>query len=72
MFDHIPDGLNPNATGWLVYDKSEDLPPPVVLGNFYAFDDFTLVPYDGEALFENANNSITLNFMMGNLDNGVN
>ncbi|MCJ1384904.1 hypothetical protein MMC17_008022 [Xylographa soralifera] len=72
MFDHVPPGLNPNATGWLVYDKSEELPPPALLGNFYPFDDFTLVPHDREALFENVDHSITLNFMMGNLDDGAN
>ncbi|MCJ1285277.1 hypothetical protein MMC26_004617 [Xylographa opegraphella] len=72
MFDHVPLGLNPNATGWLVYDESEELPPPVLLEDFYPFDDFNLVPYDREALFENVDHSITLNFMMGNLDDGAN
>ncbi|MCJ1404425.1 hypothetical protein MMC11_007650 [Xylographa trunciseda] len=72
MFDHVPEGLNPNTTGWLVYDKSKELPLPALLDNFYPFDDFTLMPQDGEVLFENVDHSITLNFMMGNLDNGVN
>ena len=72
MFDHVPPGLNPNATGWLVYNKSEELPSPAILGNFYPFDDFTLIPHDGEALLENVDHSILLNFMMGNLDNGAN
>ena len=72
MFDTVPDSLNPNATGWLVYDKSEELPTPTLVGNFYPFDDFTLVPYDGEAIFEDVNHSITLNFNMGNLDDGAN
>ncbi|KAH0565751.1 hypothetical protein GP486_000848 [Trichoglossum hirsutum] len=52
LFDKVPPGLNPNVTGWLVYDETKDLPKPALIDEFTPFDDFTLVPQDGEKLFE--------------------
>lgn len=59
-------------TGWLVYDETKDLPKPTLLDSFDPFDDFTLVPTDGEKLYENVDHSITLDLKMGNLGDGAN
>ena len=39
---------------------------------FDPFDDFTLVPVDGEELYENVDYSITLDVRMDNLGDGAN
>jgi iron transport multicopper oxidase len=67
LFDAVPEGLNPNVTGWLVYDNSKELPTPKE-----PFDDFALVPYDKEGLFDHVDRSITLDLKMDNLDDGAN
>ena len=72
LFDLIPEGLNPNVTGWLVYDESKPLPEPVLLDELDAFDDFDLVPVDGEELFEDVNYSFQLDVTMDNLGDGIN
>ncbi|PKS11751.1 hypothetical protein jhhlp_001740 [Lomentospora prolificans] len=72
LFDVIPDGLNPNVTGWLVYDEDKPLPEPLALGELDAFDDFNLVPKDGEELFENVDYSLQLDVKMDNLGDGAN
>ena len=68
----MPNNLNPNVTGWLVYDQSKELPVPVLLDEFDPFDDFTLVPTDGEELFDHVDYSITLDVEMINLGDGAN
>ena len=73
LFDSVPDGLNPNVTGWLVYDEHGDLPSPQPLDNFdAAFDDFALVPYDKQPVFDQVDYSFELNFKMENLGDGAN
>ncbi|KAI9818620.1 MAG: hypothetical protein M1832_004393 [Thelocarpon impressellum] len=72
LFDQIPDGLNPNVTGWLVYDEQKELPEPAILEEFDPFDDFTLVPVDGMALLDKVDHSFTLNMKMDNLGDGAN
>ncbi|CBX99496.1 similar to iron transport multicopper oxidase FET3 [Plenodomus lingam JN3] len=72
LFDAIPDGLNPNVTGWLVYDDSKEKPAPKEAQAFEPFDDFTLVPYDKGALLEHVDRTITLDMKMDNLDDGAN
>ena len=68
----VPDGLNPNVTGWLVYNK--DIPraaaAPVLTFDF--LDDFQLVPHDREALLPKADHTVTLKVMMDNLIDGAN
>ncbi|KAI9695423.1 MAG: hypothetical protein M1820_008608 [Bogoriella megaspora] len=49
LFDTVPDTLNPNVTGWLMYSEQADKPVPAILDEFDPFDDFTLVPQDGES-----------------------
>ncbi len=72
LFDTIPPGLKPNVTGWLMYDKTKDLPKPALLDEFNAFDDFTLVPTDGMETYHSVDHSITLDVKMGNLGDGAN
>lgn len=72
LFDKVPPGLNPNVTGWLVYDDKKKLPAPTLIDEYYAFDDFALVPHDGQELYEDVNYSFTMTFKMANLGNGAN
>lgn len=72
MFDTVPDGLNANVTGYLVYDSAKPLPQPTPVDEFKPFDDYTLVPSDGLKLFENVDQQITLQVKMDNLGDGVN
>jgi iron transport multicopper oxidase len=72
LFDVVPDGLNANVTGWLVYDNSKTKPDAKLIGEFAPFDDFSLVPYDKEGIYSNVDQSITLDMKMDNLDDGAN
>ncbi|KAF3925421.1 Laccase-4 [Arthrobotrys entomopaga] len=72
LFDTVPEGLNPNVTGYLVYDKSKPLPEPAEIDEFEPFDDFELVPLDGEDLFEDPTYTFSLEVMMDNLSDGGN
>jgi len=72
LFDAIPEGLNPNVTGWLVYDDRKDMPAAKEMSEFEPFDDFALVPHDKEELFDHVDRSITLDLKMDNLDDGAN
>ncbi|MCJ1277138.1 hypothetical protein MMC21_004948 [Puttea exsequens] len=72
LFDTIPATLNPNVTGWLVYDSNADLPQPALLDSFEPFDDFTLVPTDGEPLLPSSDISVPLTVSMINLNDGAN
>ena len=56
----LPENLNWNTTGWLVYDDSKDLPDPAEIDEFNFYDDFTLVPYDKQPLLPEADQVITL------------
>ena len=68
----IPDTLNPNVTGWLVYDVEKELPEPAALEEFDPFDDFTLVPQDRMPLYGTPDYSIQMDFKMDNLGDGAN
>lgn len=59
-------------TGWLVYDEAKERPVPATIDEFDPFDDFTLVPQDGEKLLENPDFSFSLDLKMGNLGDGAN
>lgn len=72
LFDAIPANLNPNVTGWLVYDKTAPLPAPALIDSFEPFDDFTLVPYDRQPLFDKVDYSFNLDMKMDNLGDGAN
>ncbi|KAI1671050.1 Iron transport multicopper oxidase FET3 [Pyrenophora tritici-repentis] len=64
MFDAVPDGLNPNVTGWLVYDEKKDMPAPKDIDSFEPFDDFNLVPYDKQTVLDRVDKSVTLDMNM--------
>ena len=72
MFDKVPPTLNPNVTGWLVYDQSKSLPAPTILDSFDPFDDFTLIPYDRMELLDKVDYSLSLVVKMVHLINGAN
>lgn len=74
LLDTIPDALRLNQTNWLEYNPSAAFDPVNVTLNIVdenpAFDDYSLVPYDKEPLFENPSKVINLTVSMGILDNG--
>ncbi|KAF4637511.1 hypothetical protein G7Y89_g556 [Cudoniella acicularis] len=70
LFDITPSTLNWNSTGWLVYDKEEELPTPAAVDELDPFDDFTLVPYDNQTLLPEPDQTITFDVVMGVLGNG--
>ncbi|KAI8932891.1 hypothetical protein NX059_010368 [Plenodomus lindquistii] len=72
LFDAIPDGLNPNVTGYLVYNDTKDKPAPKEIDAFEPFDDFALVPFDKGTLLDRVDRSITLDMKMDNLNDGAN
>jgi iron transport multicopper oxidase len=72
LFDTIPESLNPNVTGWLMYDDNAPKPSPVALEAFAPFDDYTLVPEDGLELYSNVDYSFNLDLKMDNLGDGAN
>ncbi|KAL4736471.1 Cupredoxin [Aspergillus similis] len=72
LFDALPDSLNYNVTGWLVYDESADNPAAADVADLDYFDDYTLVPYDGLEALPDADLTITLDLTMDNLGDGAN
>ncbi|TVY31799.1 Iron transport multicopper oxidase [Lachnellula subtilissima] len=72
LFDVLPDDLNWNSTGWLVYDSKNPNPDPTLLqdAEFNEFDDSTLVPVDKAPLLPDADQIITLDVIMDDLGNG--
>ncbi|KAK8862201.1 multicopper oxidase [Apiospora arundinis] len=73
LFDKIPDDLNWNVTGWLVYDDAKPFPEPAVVeGDFDAFDDMDLVPFDNQTLFGEPDQVIQFDVIMSNLGDGAN
>ncbi|KAF2497204.1 iron transport multicopper oxidase FET3 precursor [Lophium mytilinum] len=72
LFDTVPATLNPNVTGWLVYDDKKDLPAAAPIDSFDPFDDFALIPQDKEKLFDKVDYSFTLDLKMDNLGDGAN
>lgn len=55
-----------------MYDDTKAKPAPALIDAFEPYDDFGLVPTDGEELWQNPSQSITLNLMMDNLGDGAN
>ncbi len=73
LFDTLPDELNWNVTGWLVYDKAKPLPDPAVVFDAYEpFDDIGLVPWDNQTLFGEPDQTVSLDVIMDNLNDGAN
>ncbi|KAK1542787.1 multicopper oxidase [Colletotrichum paranaense] len=72
LFDTLPDDLNYNVTGWLVYDDSKPTDPAATLDAFNPFDDMTLVPYDKQPLLPEPSQTVELDVIMDNLGDGAN
>lgn len=72
LFDDLPDTLNYNVTGYLVYNETADLPEPALLDAFEPLDDLTLVPQDGMKLLDNVDYSFSLDLTMDDLSDGAN
>jgi iron transport multicopper oxidase len=55
MYDEMPAYVNNNVTGYLVYNKNHELPPPLTVpaSDFTIFDDFSLRSVNEEAVLEN-------------------
>lgn len=43
-----------------MYNKDSPLPEPALIDEFNHYDDFTLIPYDKEPLFADADQTFTL------------
>ncbi|KAF4964509.1 hypothetical protein FSARC_7573 [Fusarium sarcochroum] len=72
LFDVLPDDLDWNVTGWLVYDQEKSLPKPAVVDEFDPFDDMDLVPYDEMAILPEPSRNVELDVVMDNLRDGAN
>jgi iron transport multicopper oxidase len=72
LFDTLPDNLNWNVTGWLVYDSAKPLPDPAVVYDLEPFDDMGLVPWDNQTLLGEPDQTISLDVIMDNLGDGAN
>ncbi|KAM5517345.1 iron transport multicopper oxidase fet3 [Fusarium oxysporum f. sp. phaseoli] len=72
LFDVLPDDLNWNVTGWLVYDEEKPLPKQSVVYDFDPYDDMDLVPYDEMVRLPEPSRSIELDVIMDNLRDGAN
>ncbi|EAQ86962.1 hypothetical protein CHGG_08215 [Chaetomium globosum CBS 148.51] len=73
LFDTLPEDLNWNVTGWLVYDTAKPLPDPAVLSDpFEPFDDMGLVPWDNQTILGEPDQTISLDVIMDNLSDGAN
>lgn len=64
--------MNPNVTGYLLYNDQEPLPAATLLDEFNDYDDFNLVPYDREELFTDVTRSIEMTMKMAVLGDGAN
>ncbi|KAI6092909.1 putative ferroxidase [Hypoxylon rubiginosum] len=72
LFDTLPDDLNYNVTGWLVYDETAPLPDPAFVDELDPFDDMTLIPYDNQTLLGEPDQTVELDVIMDNLGDGAN
>ncbi|KAH7139894.1 Cupredoxin [Dactylonectria estremocensis] len=72
LFDILPDDLNYNRTGWLVYDDSKTFPNASFVDELDAFDDMTLTPYDRMELLPEPDRIVQMDVMMDNLHDGMN
>jgi iron transport multicopper oxidase len=54
-----------NITGYIIYDDSKPLPPPLVVNKWEPVDDVTFEALDRQGLLGNPDNTITLDFNFG-------
>ncbi|KAJ5175046.1 conidial pigment biosynthesis oxidase Abr1/brown 1 [Penicillium canariense] len=67
----IPEGYNPNATAWLVYDETKPLPPAPPQYEFDFVDDLEFVPFDHEPLLEPVDHQIIMDFNSAAVEGGL-
>lgn len=72
LFDVLPDDLNYNRTGWLVYDDSKTFSNASFVDELNPFDDMTLIPYDRMELLPEPDRIVQFDVMMDNLHDGMN
>ncbi|KAM5356679.1 hypothetical protein ACJ41O_003325 [Fusarium nematophilum] len=72
LFDILPDDLNWNVTGWLVYDEAKPLPKAATVDEFTPFDDVDLVPHDEMPRLPKPSKVVELEVIMDNLRDGAN
>ncbi|KAK7398171.1 hypothetical protein QQX98_012454 [Neonectria punicea] len=72
LFDVMPDDLDWNVTGWLVYDEAKALPKPAFVHDFEPYNDMDLVPVDEMEILPEPNQVVELNVVMDNLHDGAN
>jgi iron transport multicopper oxidase len=68
----MPDDLNYNVTGWLVYNDAAPLPEPSGVVEFEPLDDMGLVPFDRLERLPTPNRAVELDVDMINLGDGAN
>ena len=68
MFNSLPAYLNPNVTGYMIYDSQKALPKPLIVSNFTTYDDINLVPQDREPRLGSADQTLTLGFEFETID----
>lgn len=68
----MPEDLNYNVTGWLVYDDSKPKPDPIILDEFNPLDDMELVPEDEQGRLPEPDHLVELDVIMDNLGDGAN
>jgi iron transport multicopper oxidase len=72
LFDKVPKTLDPNVTSYLMYREDEPLPLPSYDEPLNPFDDFGLIPVDGQKLYTDPDQLVLLNLKMDNLGDGAN
>ncbi|ORY86092.1 Cupredoxin [Protomyces lactucae-debilis] len=71
MFDQVPEGLNPNVTGYLVYNSDAPLPVAKLVDEWPTSNDFELVPVVPEPV-RDPGHRITYDVLFDNLADGEN
>lgn len=73
MLDVIPDELQLNSTNYIIYDEDKAKPEEYKVDSIDDFlDDFYLTPLNKEKLYDDADQTITVDVTMDNLGDGVN
>mmetsp|Transcript_5883 Transcript_5883/g.5812 ORF Transcript_5883/g.5812 Transcript_5883/m.5812 type:complete len:619 (-) Transcript_5883:362-2218(-) len=73
MLDVIPDELELNSTNYMIYNEDKDKPKEYKVDSVDDFlDDFYLTPLNKEKLYDDADQTITVDLTMDNLGDGVN
>lgn len=72
MFDVLPDDLDYNVTGWIVYDDKKPLPEAAFVDALEPFDDVTLVPFDKQKILGEPDKTVQVSVIMDNLGDGAN